>query len=71
MTWAKNQKNEVVGIVNKLIRESPNFGQGLTVSVQSMDHDVLEISNVETWINIRLMRYLPCVIATTFLCTQN
>ena len=42
MTWAKNQKNEVVGIVNKLIRESPNFGQGLTVSVQSMDHDVLE-----------------------------
>ena len=42
MTWAKNQKNEVVGIVTKLIRESPNFGQGLTVSVQSMDHDVLE-----------------------------
>ena len=42
MTWAKNQKNEVVGIVSKLIRESPNFGQGLTVSVQSMDHDVLE-----------------------------
>ena len=42
MTWAKNQKNEVVGIVKKLIDESPNFGQGLTVSVQSMDHDVLE-----------------------------
>ena len=42
MTWAKNQKNEVVGIVKKLINESPNFGQGLTVSVQSMDHDVLE-----------------------------
>jgi|LauGreDrversion4_2_1035121.scaffolds.fasta_scaffold25557_4 hypothetical protein len=42
MTWAKNQKNEVVGIVKKLIEESPNFGQGLTVSVQSMDHDVLE-----------------------------
>ena len=42
MTWAKNQKNEVVDIVKKLIRESPNFGQGLTVSVQSMDHDVLE-----------------------------
>jgi hypothetical protein len=42
MTWAKNQKNEVVGIVKKLIEQSPNFGQGLTVSVQSMDHDVLE-----------------------------
>jgi hypothetical protein len=42
MTWAKNQKNEVVDIVKKLIRESPNFGQGLTVSVQSMDNDVLE-----------------------------
>ena len=42
MTWAKNQKNEVVDIVKKLITESPNFGQGLTVSVQSMDHDVLE-----------------------------
>lgn len=42
MTWAKNQKNEVVDIVKKLIVESPNFGQGLTVSVQSMDNDVLE-----------------------------
>ena len=42
MTWAKNQKNEVVDIVKKLINESPNFGQGLTVSVQSMDNDVLE-----------------------------
>jgi putative methyltransferase len=42
MTWAKNQKNEVVDIVKKLIDQSPNFGQGLTVSVQSMDHDVLE-----------------------------
>lgn len=42
MTWAKNQKNEVVDIVKKLIQETPNFGQGLTVSVQSMDHDVLE-----------------------------
>lgn len=42
MTWAKNQKNEVVDIVKKLIKESPHVGQGLTVSVQSMDHDVLE-----------------------------
>ena len=42
MTWAKNQKNEVVDIVKKLIQETPYLGQGLTVSVQSMDHDVLE-----------------------------
>jgi hypothetical protein len=27
MTWAKNQKNEVVDIVKKLITESPNFGK--------------------------------------------
>lgn len=42
MTWAKNQKNEVVDMVKKLIDQSPDFSQGLTVSVQSMDHDVLE-----------------------------
>lgn len=42
MTWAKNQKNEVVDMVKKLIDHSPNFGQGLTVSVQSMDTTVLE-----------------------------
>jgi putative methyltransferase len=42
MTWAKNQKNEVVDMVKKLIDLSPNFGQGLTVSVQSMDNTVLE-----------------------------
>ena len=42
MTWAKNQKNEVVDMVKKLIDHSPNFGQGLTVSVQSMDNTVLE-----------------------------
>jgi len=41
VAWAKNQKNEVVDIVKKLIR-SPKFNQGLTVSVQSMDLDVLE-----------------------------
>lgn len=41
VTWAKNQKHEVFNIVKKLI-ESPNFNQGLTVSVQSMDLDVLE-----------------------------
>jgi hypothetical protein len=42
MTWAKNQKNEVVDMVKKLIDHSPSFGQGLTVSVQSMDNTVLE-----------------------------
>jgi hypothetical protein len=42
MSWAKNQKNDVVYMVKRLIDDSPNFGQGLTVSVQSMDYDVLE-----------------------------
>lgn len=41
VSWAKNQKKEVVDIVKKLIK-SPKFNQGLTVSVQSMDLDVLE-----------------------------
>lgn len=43
MTWAKNQKNEVVDIVRRLINESPSASQGLTVSVQSMDEKVLDI----------------------------
>lgn len=42
ITWAKNQKNEVVDIVRKLINEGPTAGQGLTVSVQSMDEQVLD-----------------------------
>ena len=41
MSWAKDQKPEVFDIVFKLIK-SPKFNQGLTVSVQSMDLDVLE-----------------------------
>lgn len=41
VAWAKNQKTEVIDIVKKLIK-SPKFNQGLTVSVQSMDLDVLE-----------------------------
>lgn len=41
VTWAKNQKAEVIDIVKKLIK-SHKFNQGLTVSVQSMDLDVLE-----------------------------
>ena len=41
--WAKNQKNEVVQIVKKLITESRYPLYGLTISVQSMDDDVLDI----------------------------
>ena len=41
ITWAKDQKPEVFDIVFKLIK-SPKFNQGLTVSVQSMNLDVLE-----------------------------
>jgi len=41
IAWAKNQKQEVVEIVKKFI-SSPGFNTGLTVSVQSMDVDVLE-----------------------------
>jgi hypothetical protein len=43
ITWAKNQKNEVVDIVRRLVNESPTASQGLTVSVQSMDEGVLDI----------------------------
>ena len=43
MTWAKNQKNEVVDIVRRLVDESPTASSGLTVSVQSMDENVLDI----------------------------
>lgn len=43
ITWAKNQKNEVIDIVHRLVNESPSVSQGLTVSVQSMDEGVLDI----------------------------
>ncbi len=43
ITWAKNQKNEVVQIVKKLVEKSPFYGAGLTVSVQSMDDNVLDL----------------------------
>lgn len=42
LTWAKNQKNEVVGMVRKLVDRSLVSSQGLTVSVQSMDEAVLK-----------------------------
>ena len=41
VAWAKNQKREVVDIVKKLI-DAKGFNQGLTLSVQSLDLDVLE-----------------------------
>jgi tRNA A37 methylthiotransferase MiaB len=41
VAWAKNQKREVVEIVKKLL-DAPGFNQGLTLSVQSLDVDVLE-----------------------------
>ena len=41
VSWAKNQKDGVIDIVKKLVSNS-SFNQGLTVSVQSMNLDVLE-----------------------------
>jgi len=41
VAWAKNQKREVLDIVKKLL-DSRGFNQGLTLSVQSLDLDVLE-----------------------------
>jgi radical SAM superfamily enzyme YgiQ (UPF0313 family) len=41
VAWAKNQKKEVVGLAKKLI-DSPFRNQGLTLSVQSLDQDVLK-----------------------------
>lgn len=43
MTWAKNQKNEVVNMVQRLVNNSLTASQGLTVSVQSMNDRVLDI----------------------------
>jgi tRNA A37 methylthiotransferase MiaB len=42
ITWAKNQKKEVIEIVSKLINDGGMPGMGLTVSVQSMNSDVLK-----------------------------
>ena len=42
IAWAKNQKQEVVDIVKKLIYEGGSK-MGLNLSVQSMDDDVLDI----------------------------
>ena len=41
VAWAKNQKKEVIEIVKKLL-DARGFNQGLTLSVQSLDLNVLE-----------------------------
>ena len=41
ISWAKNQKNEVINIVKKLVKNGVK--SGLTVSVQSLDNTVLDI----------------------------
>jgi radical SAM superfamily enzyme YgiQ (UPF0313 family) len=41
VAWAKNQKRDVVNLVRRLM-DSPMKNQGLTLSVQSLDLDVLE-----------------------------
>jgi radical SAM superfamily enzyme YgiQ (UPF0313 family) len=41
--WAKNQKSEVVELISKLSSESTLISNGLTVSVQSMTPEVLDI----------------------------
>lgn len=63
VAWAKNQKREVVDIVKKLL-SSPAFNQGLTLSVQSLDVDVLE--------NIRRKNMEMSKLEEVFeLCEQN
>ena len=40
MSWAKNQKSDVIALVEQLAT-SPAFNQGLSLSVQSLNEDVL------------------------------
>jgi len=42
MTWAKNQRREVINIVKKISRARQGFNNGLSVSVQSLDTEVLD-----------------------------
>jgi radical SAM superfamily enzyme YgiQ (UPF0313 family) len=48
VSWAKNQKKEVIDIVKKLL-DSKGFNQGLTLSVQSLDLMCWKISVAKTW----------------------
>jgi putative methyltransferase len=43
ITWAKNKTPDILNIVKKFIQLTPTSGQGLTMSVQSMDENVLDI----------------------------
>jgi putative methyltransferase len=42
-SWAKNQKNDVVKLISRLANETDIITNGLTVSVQSMTPEVLDI----------------------------
>lgn len=41
--WAKNQKKEVIDIIDKLTQSTKSFNQGLTLSLQTLDDNVLNI----------------------------
>jgi radical SAM superfamily enzyme YgiQ (UPF0313 family) len=41
VSWAKNQKKEVIEIIKKLTSNTQAFNQGLTLSIQSLDENVL------------------------------
>lgn len=66
VAWAKNQKREVVDIVKKLL-QAPGFNQGLTLSVQSLDVNVLEnirrrnmeVNNLEEVFELCEQRNIP------------
>lgn len=42
MTWAKNQRREVINIVKKISKARQGFNNGLSLSVQSLDTTVLD-----------------------------
>ena len=68
VNWAKNQKNEVIGLVKKL-SNAKLFAPGLTVSVQSLDETVLnnikrknlEISKIESIFQLCDKENIPVV----------
>lgn len=41
--WAKNQKKEVIDIIARLTQSTKSFNQGLTLSLQTLDDNVLTI----------------------------
>lgn len=42
-SYAKNQKKEVLSIVEKLVKNSMKFNSGLQISMQTLDDDVLSV----------------------------